>query len=212
MVQELRIERERTALLVIDMQNDLVKDEAGPFSLLVRQVKEGRVIENIARILEAARGAGIPVFHIRLIHRRDGSDIWRGWIADFMSLLPPDILEAMSKRLVEGTPGADFVPELKPWDNEYVVQKRRMDAFFGTDLEILLRRLGVETLIITGVATSMCVLATAIGAFERDFNLIFASDGCADFDPQVNEFMIRNVFPRRGRVRSSEEIANALKG
>jgi len=206
----MRWEMSKAALLIVDMQNDLVKDEEGPFALLTKNVKEAGVIEKTARLLKVAREKGLPIFHIKTVHRADGADVWTGVVTDLMSMLDPKLLEKMRAKLVEGTPGAEFVDELKPAPGEFVIEKRRSDAFYQTPLELFLRRLGVDTLIITGVLTSACVDATVRGARDRDFNVIVVGDCCADMNKEAHELMLKHVFPLVGRVRSSEEVIRAL--
>jgi nicotinamidase-related amidase len=211
---ETKIERKKTAFLVIDMQSDLVKDEAGPFAEVVKRVRANRAIENTARVLRAGREAKIPVFHIKTVHRADGADMWPGVTTDYVleGVIPASVLEEMAKRMVEGTSGADFVDELKPVLGEYVIAKRRSSAFYGTDLEMLLRCHGVNTLIFAGVVTSGCVEATAHGAYDRDFNVIILSDCCADMTDEAHEYTMRLAFKMIARVRTSKEVIAALKG
>lgn len=80
MSKETMINKMRTALLIIDMQNDLVVDTAGPYSAIAAMVKEGKIIQNIKKLLNTARSARVPVFHIKTVHHRDGNDIWSGLI------------------------------------------------------------------------------------------------------------------------------------
>jgi nicotinamidase-related amidase len=200
----------KAALLIVDMQNDLVKDEEGPFALVAKSVREAGVIEKTEKLLKAAREAGLPIFHIKTIHRADGADVWTGGITNLMSALDPELIKKMRTRLVEGTRGAEFIDELKPVPGEFVVEKRRSDAFYQTPLELFLRRLGVDILIIAGVITSGCVEATARGARDRDFNVIIVGDCCADMNKEAHELSLKLVFPSIGRVRSSEQIIRAM--
>jgi len=201
----------KAALLIVDMQNDLVKDEEGPFALLAKNVREAEVIEKIQKLLKCARETGLPIFHIKTVHRADGADVWTGGITDLMSALDPELIKRMRTRLVEGTWGAEFVDELKPLPGEFVIEKRRSDAFYQTPLELFLRRLGVDTLIIAGVITSGCVEATARGARDRDFNVIIVADCCADINKEAHELSLKLVFPSIGRVRSSEQVIRAMR-
>ncbi|MEM2702885.1 MAG: cysteine hydrolase [Candidatus Bathyarchaeia archaeon] len=204
-----KLDPSKTALLIIDMQNDLVANEIGPFSLLVKQVKENKVIENIAKLLKVARERGLPIFHIKTVRRANGKDVWPA-LTDASELLGRQVLLKMRESLIEGTYGAEFVDELKPLSTEYIIEKRRSDAFYQTSLELFLRRLATDTLILTGVITSGCVSATAIGARERDFNVIIVRDCCADMRKETHDFFVKMVFPFMGRVRTVEQIITSL--
>ncbi len=208
---ETKIDLKKTALLVIDMQNDLVKDKTGLFSGIYSMVQKNRVIENIAKVITAARNAGIPIVHVKTIHREDGADM-APTITDFMleGLMPPP--EEMPPRMVEGTVGADFIDELKPAPGDYVIEKRRSSAFYGTDLELILRTRGVDTLLVTGVVTSGCVENTVRSARDLDFHVIVLSDCCADMMEESHNYSMKNTFRRTGRVRTSDEVIAAMKG
>jgi nicotinamidase-related amidase len=159
----------RTAVLVIDMQNDFV-EEGAPL-----EFPEGRrVIPAIQRILDAARGRDMPVVYAAHVHRPGGADqgIHR-------ELYPP---VAAGEALVDGERGVEIHPELTPRPGEPVVKKHRYNSFYATDLEIILRGLGVETVVLTGMTTECCVLGTARGALERGFRSLVVSDACASCD------------------------------
>lgn len=160
---------DRTAVLVIDMQNDFV-EEGAPL-----EFPEGRrIIPAIQRILEAARGRGLPVVHAAHVHRAGGADqgIHR-------ELYPP---VAAGEALVDGERGAEIHAELTPLPGEPVIKKHRYNAFYASDLEIILRGLGVETVVLTGMTTECCVLGTARRALERGFRSLVVSDACASCD------------------------------
>ncbi|GAB3146455.1 cysteine hydrolase [Amycolatopsis stemonae] len=160
---------DRTAVLVIDMQNDFV-EEGAPL-----EFPEGRrVIPAIQRALDAARGRGMPVVYAAHVHRPGGVDqgIHR-------ELYPP---VAAGDALVDGERGGEIHPDLAPRPGEPVVKKHRYNSFYATDLEIILRGLGVETVVLTGMTTECCVLGTARGALERGFRSVVLSDACASCD------------------------------
>ncbi|MFJ1761365.1 cysteine hydrolase family protein [Amycolatopsis sp. NPDC088138] len=159
----------RTAVLVIDMQNDFV-EEGAPL-----EFPEGRrVIPAIQRVLDAARRRDMPVIHAAHVHRPGGADM-----GVHRELYPP---VAAGEALVDGERGAEIHPGLAPLPGEPVVKKHRYNAFYATDLEIILRGLGVETVVLTGMTTECCVLGTARGALERGFRSVVLSDACASCD------------------------------
>ncbi|MET7990750.1 cysteine hydrolase [Amycolatopsis sp. NPDC005232] len=163
------IDVDRTAVLVIDMQNDFV-EEGAPL-----EFPEGRrVIPAIQKVLEAARSRGMAVIYAAHVHRPGGADM-----GVHRDLYPP---VAAGEALIDGGPGADIYPELSPQAGEPVIKKHRYNSFYATDLEMILRGLGVETVVLTGMTTECCVLGTARGALERGFRSLVIADACASCD------------------------------
>jgi len=206
--KETDIELSKTALLVIDMQKDLVKTEGGYFAPLFQAIQSNKVIENIARVIKGARETKVPIWHIATVHRKDGADVVPT-ITDFMlqGLVPKEMGEVM----VEGTPGADFIDELRPAAEDYVVVKRRSSAFHNTDLDLLLRTRGIDTLILAGVVTNGCVENTSRDARQRDYHVLVLSDCCASIMPEAHDYAMNRVFPGMGRVRTSDEMLAVMK-
>jgi ureidoacrylate peracid hydrolase len=164
-----QIDVNRTAVLVIDMQNDFV-EEGAPL-----EFPEGRrVIPAIQKVLDAARDRGMAVIYAVHVHRAGGADL-----GIHRELYPP---VAAGEALVDGERGGEIYPELTPLPGEPVIKKHRYNSFYATDLEIILRGLGVETVILTGMTTECCVLGTARGALERGFRSLVVSDACASCD------------------------------
>ena len=104
-----------------------------------------------------------------------------------------------------------FLDELDQQDSDLVVTKRQWGAFYGTDLELQLRRRGIDTIVLGGIATNFGVESTARDAFERDFALIFAEDAMAGASAEAHAFALSTVFPRLGRIRSTRQILEALE-
>jgi nicotinamidase-related amidase len=157
----------------------------------------------------------MPAFHVRMVRRIDRTDFWTGLVTDFMleGLAPTTKQMSRHSWCLENTPGADFVNELKPEPGEYIIEKRRTSAFYGTDLELLLRRRGIETLIFVGVITSGCVELSVRDARDRDFNVIVLSDCCADgytMTKEAHKHPMELTFRRLGRVRTSDEVINMM--
>jgi nicotinamidase-related amidase len=158
---------ERTALLNIDMQNCFVEGSpiAAPDGLLV--------LERINRLAAACRKAGIQVIHASVVMRPDGSNL--GVLAQFS----PPVREGI---LNKGTHSAALHSGLEIDPRDILIDKPRFGAFYGTDLELILRKHGIDTLIISGVATNICCETTAREAAVRDFKVFFLSDGTATAD------------------------------
>lgn len=203
---ETKIDIKKTALLVIDMQNDLIKAEEEPFNAVAKMVESKGAISNTAKVIAAARQVAMPVIFCGHVHRKDKTDI--------VPTITDEMLQGLAlpprEALVEGTPGADFVDELKPAPGDHIVYKRRSNTFYGSDLELILRSQGIDTVIITGVVTNGCVAATVEGARERDLHVIVLSDCCATMMPEDDDYFIKKVFPHSGRVRTLDEMVVAI--
>ena len=171
-------------------------------------VNSNRVIENFVKLVRGARQKGLPIIHIKTVHRQDNADVVPT-TTDFM--LQGVVPKQMPPILVEGTPGAAFIDELQPAQEDYVIAKRRSGAFYNTELDLFLRTRGVDTLLIGGLVTNGCVENTVRGARERDYHVIILSDCCASMLPQAHDHVVQNVFPAMGRVRTSDEVLTAMK-
>jgi nicotinamidase-related amidase len=163
------IDPKKTAMIVVDMQNDFVVPGAALETPAAREM-----VPKLAEALRICRDAGIKVIYTAHVHRRDGCDMGR-----FRDLHP-----AIANRevLVDGTPGVDIYPELAPAAGEHVIKKHRFSGFFGTDLDIILREWGVDTVIVSGTTTENCCHATARDAMFRNYRVVFLSDATATYD------------------------------
>jgi nicotinamidase-related amidase len=164
-----RIDPDRTAMIVVDMQNDFVAAGAAMETPAARAM-----VPKLAEALKMCRSAGIRVIYTAHVHRRDGSDMGL-----FDDMHPPIAKRAA---LVDGTPGVDIYPELAPQPGEHVIKKHRYSGFFGTDLDIILREWKVDTVIIAGTTTENCCHATARDAMFRNYRVVFLSDATATYD------------------------------
>ena len=149
------------AILVVDMLNDFVTG-----ALTCDRGKA--IVPATAQLLDAARNAGVPVIfcndaHIKGIDRE---------------------LKLWGDHAIAGTPGAEVIPELKLSDKDYVVPKRRYSGFFQTDLDILLKEHGVNTVIMTGLHTHMCVRHTSADAYCLGYDVVVAKEATDSFTEQ----------------------------
>lgn len=163
------IDPRKTAMIVVDMQNDFVAPGAAMETPAARQI-----VPKLAEALRICREAGIKVVYTAHVHRRDGCDMGL-----FDDLHPPI---ANRNALVDGTPGVEIYPDLAPKAGEHVVKKHRYSGFFGTDLDIILREWGVDTVVISGTTTENCCHATARDAMFRNYRVVFLSDATATYD------------------------------
>jgi len=112
-----------------------------------------------------------------------------------------------------GTPPAgwdEIAPELGPKPGDIVVTKRQWGAFYGTDLDLHLRRRGIETIVLGGIATSIGVESTARDAFEHNYGLILVEDAMADMSAEAHEFTVKSIYPRIALVRSTNQVIEAI--
>ncbi len=163
------IDPQRTALIVVDMQNDFLLPGAALETPMGRTV-----LPRIAQLLDHARHTGMQVIYTAHVHRADGSDLG----------LFGEIWEPIEQRagLVDESKGSEVIDDLAPQPDEIVVKKHRYSAFFGTDLDVVLRSRGIETVIVTGVTTENCCHATARDAMFRGYRVAFVSDATGTFD------------------------------
>jgi biuret amidohydrolase len=158
----------RTAMIVVDMQNDFVAAGAPMETPAARAM-----VPRLAEALTLCRDAGIRVVYTAHVHRRDGCDM------GLFDMHPPIASRAA---LVDGTRGVEIYPELAPEPGEHVIKKHRYSGFFGTDLDIVLRGWGVDTVIICGTTTENCCHATARDAMFHNYRVVFLSDATATYD------------------------------
>lgn len=163
------IEPGKTAMIVVDMQNDFIAEGA-----MLRSAQAAAMVPRLAETLAFCREKGIKVIYTAHVHRRDGCDM--GLYDD----LYPPIADRLS--LVDGTPGVDIFAALAPAPGEHVVKKHRYSGFFGTDLDIILREWGVDTVIVAGTTTENCCHATARDAMFHNYRVVFLSDATGTFD------------------------------
>jgi nicotinamidase-related amidase len=163
------IDPARTAMIVVDMQNDFVAAGAPIEAPAARAI-----VPKLAETLRICRDAAIRVVYTAHVHRRDGCDMGL-----FDDLHPPI---ANRDALVDGTPGVDIYPDVAPAPGEHVIKKHRYSAFFGTDLDIILREWGIDTVIISGTTTENCCFSTARDAMFRNYRVVFLSDATATYD------------------------------
>jgi biuret amidohydrolase len=160
---------EKTAMIVVDMQNDFVQKGA-PIEI----PRARAMVPRLNRLLDVCRAHKIPVIYIHHVIR--GGDIDAGRLADHHEAI------RNNKAIIAGTRNVEIYEGLKPHPEDLVVAKPRYSAFYGTDLEAILRSKGIDTLIISGTVTNVCCESTTRDAFSRDYKVIFLSDGNAAGD------------------------------
>jgi nicotinamidase-related amidase len=183
MTQEIK----NTALLVMDMQQGILGNFPGAAPL----------IANVAKAIAAARDKKILVIYVVIGFRKGSPEVsvnnksLNARKQGFANVNMDEFMKVHS--------------DIAPLENEITVIKRRVSAFTGSDLEVILRALDIQHLILTGIATSGVVLATLIEAADKDYRLTVLSDGCADNDEEVHLILTTNIFTKRGNVLTVDE-------
>ena len=188
------VNRSRTAVLVMDYQNDIVGS-------LPEEVRVP-LLERTATIIKEARRANVPVIYV-VVRFRDGYPE-----VNLQNKLFRALKE--SGRLREGTAGAEIDPKVAPLPADVVVTQRRIGAFSTTDLGTVLRAMNINTLVLCGISTSGVVLSTVRRAADMDYKLVVVSDACADRDPEVHRVLMDKVFPWQATVVTSREFLKAV--
>jgi ureidoacrylate peracid hydrolase len=219
----LTVDLAKTAVLVIDMQNDFgsrggMFDRAGIDVSVIQ-----RAVGPIARVVASARAVGIPVVYIKEGHRPDLSDIggvgspyWRMCqrLGVSTEVRAPD--GRPSRIHVEDTWNTEILPELAPLASDLIIKKRRWSAFYDTELDARLRRFGTQYLVVTGCTTSMCIESTIRDAAFRDYICLLPADCTGqparhDSTYSGHEASLKIIELSFGWVSSSEKVEHAFK-
>jgi nicotinamidase-related amidase len=184
------------ALLVIDSQMEVAVDAGG--ALGASGFEEA--IDRIADLLQAARAATLPVIFTQEFHRKEMVDFGR------------ELDGAEPVHCLEGTPGVELHPRTRPAQGEWLIQKRRYSAFFGTDLDVLLHGLRADTLLVCGFLADVCVHYSCVDAHQRDYFIHVARDATVGSDPVAAEASLGAIeYLQRGSVVRSDEVRGAIE-
>ncbi len=199
----LSVDKGRTALLVMDFQNDIVH-ENGAFKDFgfAAMVKQNDVLAKSARLLDAARRSGVKViypvgkFRPGYPERPANGGLWEALI--------------QANAVTEGTWGAEIHEAVAPQDGEPVVTKRAVSAFYGSDLAAILATGGIDTLLLCGVATNFVVEGTAREAMDRGYNVVIVGDCCAAASQETHDAALNTALPFLSTISNLEEVIAAL--
>lgn len=186
------IDGSKTALVVIDLQKGVVGRETAPHAALA-------VVKNAALVADAFRKNNMPVFLVRVTPSPDGKDALRP-AADSPIQFPPMPAD-----------WAEIVPEMGPKQGDFVITKRQWGAFYGTELDLELRRRGITTMALCGISTNIGVESTARFAYELGYNQIFIEDAMAALSAGEHTATVNRIFPRIGLVRKTADILADLE-
>jgi gluconolactonase len=199
----LRLDAGRTALIIQDLQNDVII-EGGAFadSGAPAHATSQNVVENVRGLAQACRSAGVPVIHVWYIVE-PGAPGLRQNAPLFQGVKDADAL-------VRGTWGAAPADGLEAQDGDHVVEKMRMNAFYNTRLDILLRGLGTDSVVVTGAWTNMSIEHTARHGADAGYRMVVASDGTSTVDDEWQRAALEYAMTNVATVATCEEIAAAL--
>ncbi|KXA92400.1 isochorismatase [candidate division MSBL1 archaeon SCGC-AAA259E17] len=206
---DFKAEPDRTGLLVIDMTNEFLK-EGSPL-----EVPAGRkMVPRLKRVIETCRSEDVPVIYTRHVLREDGTNA--GLFGEFYQAVRD------KKAHVQGSEGVEIYDEIFPEKDDIVISKHRYSAFYETDLDTVLKNMGIDTLIISGVLTNLCCESTARDAMFRDYRVIFLRDCNATFDlpdfgfgevskEEIQKSVCSTIAFGIGSVKASETVIEELK-
>jgi len=189
-MEKLSIDKTKTAIVVIDLQKGILSMPTKPYPA-------HDVVENAAKLVNTFRKNGMPVFLVHVITTKE----------TMLNVVSDD---SFSRPSALPTDWAEFVPEMAPTPNDIVITKKQWGAFYGTDLELQLRRRGMDTIVLCGIATDYGVESTARFAYEYGFQQIFAEDAMASRSDEQHNAAVNFIFKRMGRVRKTDEILKAI--
>lgn len=182
---------DRMALVAIDLQNGIVNQPHAPYS-------SAQVVQNAVRIVNAfaKKGGFVALFRVSYLNGKD--------------MLRPETDFDMNP--VQFPKGWDsYVPELQNLKNVYYITKRQWGGFYGTDLDLQLRRRNISTIVLCGISTSIGVDTTAREAYQRGYGQIFVEDAMTAGTAYEHNYDVKYVFPRIGRIRTTEEVLSIMR-
>ena len=183
----------KTAHVAIDLQHGIVGMSVAPHPSVL-------VVANSVRIANGLKAAGGTVVLVRVAFAADGAD-----------RLSRPVAEPM--RVPAGGPPlgwSDLVPEVAALQHDVIIVKHQWSAFYGTELDLQLRRRGIDTIVLTGIATNFGVEGTAREAWQHNYAVVFAEDAMSAPTAEHHRFAVEKIFPRIGLVRSTEDILAAV--
>ena len=188
------IDRKSTALVIIDLQKGIASRELMPYS-------SQTVIRNAAKLADAFRRNRMPVFPVHVISSEE----------DRLDVVADEAMFSRAQMQQMPKDWAEFVPELKVSDSDIIITKKQWGAFYGTGLELQLRRRKMGTIVLCGVATNYGVESTARFAYEYGFQQVFAEDAISSMSKEMHDASVNYALKRMGRVRKTDEILESLK-
>lgn len=199
------LSNDRTALMVIDMQNGFCHPRGSFAGLGLDVSMTNGAIGGTRKLIDAARAAGVPIIYTRYVYRTDYRD---------GGVLVQDLLPALAetRSLAAGSWDAEIVDELTPEESDFVIDKNRYSAFYGTGLEPILTSLGINSLVMCGVTTNMCVETSARDASQRDYRVFVVSDATGELEKERHDMALATLGFGFGWVVATDDVVSAWAG
>jgi nicotinamidase-related amidase len=191
---ETLFDKSSTALVIIDLQNGITALPAKPYEAQT-------VIDNAAKMAGAFRNNHMPVFIVTVSASPDGKD----------RLVPVTDVKSTWSTAQLSADWSAVVPELGPQADDQLIIKKQWGAFYGTDLDLQLRRRKIDTIVLCGISTNIGVESTARFAYEYGYQQIFVEDAMSSRSSREHEHTIETIFPRIGRIRTTLDILAILE-
>jgi nicotinamidase-related amidase len=189
----IEIDKKSTAIVVIDLQKGIVSMPTEPYSV-------DTITNNAVKLVQTFRKYNMPVF---LVHV--------GMSADFKDALQPKNDQPMQSRSQMAPDWTEFITELGPEKTDFIINKRQWGAFYGTELDLQLRRRQIKTIVLCGISTNIGVESTARFAYEYGYQQIFAEDACGARSKEEHNLSMKTIFSRIGLVRQTKDILKNLE-
>jgi len=187
------INAEKSALVLIDLQNGITA-----MGVSTSPYTSEEVIQNASKLVNAFSEKGAFIVLVR-VSTMDGKDMVK----------PKTDLKVTGMKYTEGWD--NLIPEIATTKNAHIVTKRQWGAFYGTDLDLQLRRRGIDTIVLGGVSTNIGVDTTAREAYQHGYHQIFVEDAMTALTKEEHDYVCKYIFPRMGKIRTTKEIVSSLK-
>ncbi len=206
----MKLNPQATAVVAIDMHRGHLDPAVATLPLAAERC--GPVVARAAELFRELRAIGVPIVHVVTEYREPGeiasNPFWRAIHED-----PTKARKGILRHNLAGSPGTEIIPALRADADVVVRGKKRYSAFHATDLDFLLHRLGVDTLILAGINTTTCILVTAFDATNRDYRVVVAADAVDSMDgEEMHRFALRLMGAAAGWVWDNDAILKALRG
>jgi nicotinamidase-related amidase len=201
---EIVIDPSRAALLLLHWQNDIAAPGGKNSQDMVARLKASRTIEHTQAVLKATREKGMLVVYINAAHRP-------GYPEMSTKRAPMAKMLAELGVMIKGTWGAGVIDQLKPQDNDIIIDNYSSSGFSATDLDLILRNKGIIDIVLSGIATNMVVESTARDGFNMGYYVYTLEDCCKSITDEMHDWTIKNILSLIGCVIDSRTYINALK-
>ncbi|MDB5425422.1 MAG: hypothetical protein JWQ29_2838 [Phenylobacterium sp.] len=196
---------EKAALLINEAQLGVIDPRFSRFAGLAQQAEERGIVARIAALAQVFRAKGLPVFHLPVVHRPDFADVQANTLIMALTL--------KSRGMTVGSEEADYVSALRPEPGDFeMIRSSGLVAFNGTSLDAMLRRLDVQTIVLTGVSTNVALPGNAMAAADHGFHVVIPEDCIAGSDAETHATLVREQLRLLATMTTADEVAAAISG